>query len=73
MEPGPVVRLVVLPGAGWVGDLVLFLVVLLSEVLQYAAGFEEADSLAIGESVCDGGDATVRVDFEEPGFFLFVG
>ena len=64
-EVEPVVGLVVLAGALRVGDFVGG-VVLLDEVLQDAAGFEEADFLAVWEGVCYGGDAAVGVDFEEP-------
>lgn len=43
-------------------------VILLDEVLEDAAGFEEADFLAVWEGVCYSGDAAVGVDFEEPAF-----
>lgn len=59
----PVVHFVGFATAGWVGDFVLGLVVLLYEVLHYAAGFEEADRFAVGECVCECGDAAVRIDF----------
>ena len=50
-EVQPVVGFVVFAGALRVGDFVGG-VVLLDEVLQDAAGFEEADLLPVGEGVC---------------------
>lgn len=44
----------------------MVLVVLLGEVGEDAAGFEEADLLAVLERVCERGDAAVGVYFEEP-------
>ena len=67
----PIVDFVGFAGAARVRDLVVR-IVLLGEVLEDGAGFEDADLLAVGEGVGDGGDAAVGVDFEEPGFFLGV-
>lgn len=51
----------------------LDIVVLLDEVLQNTPGLEEADLLPVaGEGICQGGDAAVGVDFEEPGLLLGV-
>ena len=69
LEPRPVVHLVVLPGSPGIADLVVC-VILFDEILEDGAGLEEADGLAVGEGVGDRGDAPVRVDGEEPGFFL---
>lgn len=65
LEEQPVVHLVVFAAALGEGDLVVG-VVLLRKVLEDAAGFEEADLLAIGESVRQGRDTTIGVDLEEP-------
>lgn len=51
----------------------MVLVVLVGEVLEDGARFEETDLLAIGVGVCYGGDTSVWVDFEEPGLLLNVG
>lgn len=51
LEVQPADHLVVLAGVGREGDLVLC-VVLLGEVGEDAAGFEEADLLPVGEGVC---------------------
>ena len=48
----------------------MFAVVLLDEILHNAARFEEADSLPVGEGVCQGRDAAIGVDGKEPRFFL---
>lgn len=72
-EEKPVVDFIRLATTGWIGDLVLGLVVLLDEILHDAAGFEESNAFAVGEGVREGGDAAVGVDFEEPGLFLGVG
>lgn len=47
-------------------------VVLLDEVLHDRAGFEEADRLAVGKGVGEGGDAPIGVDGEEKGLLLGV-
>lgn len=47
-------------------------VIAVREVLQNGAAFKDADGLAIGESVCEGGDATIGVDLEEPRLLLGV-
>lgn len=70
-EEEPVVNFVAFAGPFGVGDLVLG-VVLLNEVLQDGTGLEEADLLAIRESVGHCWDAAIRVDFEEPGLLLGV-
>lgn len=41
--------------------------------MQDTAALEQADLLAVGESVGEGRDAPVRIDFEVPLFFLAVG
>lgn len=69
LEEEPVVDFVGFAGSAWVRDLVV-LVVLLGEVLEDAAGFEEADLSAVCEGVGYGGDAAVGVYFEEPGLLL---
>lgn len=51
----------------------MVLVVLVDEVLEDGARFEETDLLAVGVSVCYGGDTSVWVDLEEPGFLLDIG
>jgi hypothetical protein len=53
LEEDPVVHFVLFSGALRVGDFVVF-VVLLGEVLEDAARFEEIYSLPIGENICDG-------------------
>lgn len=50
----------------------MVLVVAVDEVLQDGARLKDANGLAVGPGVCDGGDAAVGVDFEEPGFFLLI-
>lgn len=47
-------------------------VILLCQVLQNAAGLEQADLLAVTESVRQSGDAAVGVDLEEPAAQLSV-
>lgn len=71
LEEQPVVHLVVFAGALGEGDLVVG-VILLCQVLQNAAGLEQADLLAVTESVRQSGDAAVGVDLEEPAAQLSV-
>ena len=47
-------------------------VILLNEVLHDRAGFEEADRLAIGKGIGEGGDAAVGVNGEKKGLFLSI-
>ncbi len=72
-EEEPVVDFVSLAATGRIGDLVLVLIVLLDQVLHDAAGFEQADHLAIGKCVCESGNAAVWINLEKPGLFLGVG
>lgn len=58
-------------GAMRVGDLVI-LVVLFGEILKDAAGLEEAYLLSVAEGICDGWNASIGVDLEEPGLLLGV-
>ena len=69
-EEEPVVDFIALARPGRVGDLVVYAVVLLDEVLHYAPRFEQTNCFAIGEGVGEGGYATIGVDGEEEGFFL---
>lgn len=64
-ETYPVVHLPVLPRAVGVGDLVV-LVVAVHEVLHDGGAFEQPDGLAVLEDICEGRDAAVGVDLEEP-------
>lgn len=70
-EEQPIVDFVALAGALGIADEVLG-VVLLDEVLHYAPRLEQSDYLAIVKCIGQSGDASVRVDGEEPGFFLGV-
>ena len=72
LEEEPIVYFIALARAGWVADFVVDAVVLLNEILQDRAGFEEADHLAIGKGVGEGGDTAVGVDGEEKGLFLSI-
>lgn len=47
-------------------------VIAVREVLQDGAALKDADGLAIGESVCEGRNATIGVDLEEPRLLLGV-
>jgi hypothetical protein len=40
--------------------------------LHDAPGFEEVDGLAVGENIGQGGNTPIRIDGEEPVFFLGV-
>jgi len=51
----------------------VLLIVPLDQVHHNAATLEQIDGLAIGEFVRDCGNATIGVDGEELGRFLFVG
>jgi len=51
----------------------VLLIVPLDQVHHNAATLEQIDRLAIGELVRDRGDATIGVDGEKLGRFLFVG
>jgi hypothetical protein len=42
-------------------------------ILQDGAALKDANVGAVRPLVCDGGDAAVGVDFEEPGLFLLIG
>jgi hypothetical protein len=68
----PVRHLDVLSRTFGVTDLVLG-VVAVDEVLHNAAAFEQADRLAVGESVRQSWDAAVGVDVEEPLLLLCAG
>ncbi len=72
LEEEPVGHLVVFTRARGKADTVVT-VVLLDQILEDAAGLEDADRLAVGEGVGDGRDAPVRVDLEEPRLLLSVG
>lgn len=48
------------------------LVVAVNEILQNSTALKDADLLAVGELVSEGGDATVGVDLEEPGLLLLI-
>ncbi len=72
-EEKPVVDFVRLTAARWIGDLVLDLVVLLDEILHDAARFKKADHLAIGEGVCESGNAAIWIDLKKPRLFLGIG
>lgn len=65
LEEEPVGHLVVFTGALGEGNLVVG-VVLLHQILQDAAGLEQADRLAVGELVCQGWDTAIGVDLEKP-------
>lgn len=67
----PIPHLIILARSARVRKLVLGVIVV-HQILQDTAGLEQADFLAVAECVGDGGDATVGVDFEEPGFLLHV-
>ena len=69
-EEEPIVHLVILAGAAGIADFIMLGVVLVDEVLHDTTGFKEADGMTVGEGVCEGGDAAVRVYGEEPRFFL---
>ena len=50
----------------------MVLVVTVDEVLEDGSGLEDANGLAIGPCVSEGGNAAVGVDFEEPWLLLGV-
>lgn len=50
----------------------MFGVILFGQILEDTAGFEKADLLAVAESIGQGGDAAVGVDFQEPAKKLLV-
>lgn len=54
-----------------VGNLVV-LVVAIDEVLKDGARLKDANGLAIGVSIGQGGDTAIRVDLNEPRLFLGV-
>lgn len=52
-------------------DLVLRIVVV-GQVLQNAAGFEDIDRLSVGKRISYGGNAAIGVNFKKPWLFLLV-
>ena len=52
-------------------DLVLRIVVV-GQVLQNAAGFEDIDRLPVGKRISYGRNAAIRVNFKKPWLFLLV-
>jgi hypothetical protein len=71
LEDDPIADFVLLSGAMRVGDL-LILVVLFGEILEDAAGLEEGYLLSVAEGICDGWNASIVFDLEEPGLLLGV-
>lgn len=50
----------------------MILVVFIDKVLHDGTTLEEPNGLSVGESVSQGGDPAIGVDFEKPRFFLRV-
>ena len=71
LEEQPIIHLLCLARAARVRDLVIR-VILLDKILQDASGFEQTDLLTVREGVRNGRDATIRIDFQEPGLLLGV-
>lgn len=72
LEKHPIVTLIILPAPLWETYLMLP-IILLSQIYQYTSALEQTNRLPVFEGVREGGDAAVRIDFEEPVFFLLVG
>ena len=47
-------------------------IVVIGQVLQDTAGFEDIDGLAVGKFISYGWNTAIGVDFEEPWLFLLV-
>lgn len=69
LEEQPVVHFVVLARPRRIGNLVLG-VIPRDEVLHDGTGFKQADALAVGKGVGQGGNAAIGVDGKKPGLFL---
>lgn len=50
----------------------MFRIVVIGQVLQNAAGFEDIDRLSVGERISYGRNAAIRVNFKKPWLFLLV-
>ena len=67
----PAGHLPMLARPGGVRDLVV-LVIAVDDVLENSTALKDADRLAVGELVGQGGNAAIGVDFEEPRLLLLI-
>jgi hypothetical protein len=71
LKEQPVVHLIPLSRSLGIANLVLRIIPL-DKVLHDAAALKQTDGIAIGEFVCQRGDAAIGVDLQEPRLFLRV-